>query len=163
MPPPPPLPDLMHVCSEWIAQTLAADLALIALVDVRIWEGEPPQELPDSATVRQFYPCVIFHYITQTEDLYDIGTIDSHVFGTMLYEVKAVTQDEGFDGAAIINKMCFDALQTQGSGPTITSVTGGTVLECRVRPGGFRRIQRDPGGARFFHSGYHYEILAQRA
>jgi hypothetical protein len=160
---PTPLPDLMHVCSEWISQTLAAYSALTSLVDVRIWEGEPPQELPDSATVQQFYPCVIHHFITQIQDLYDIGTIDSHVFGTMLYEVKGVSQAEGFGEAATINKMCFDALQTQGSGPTITSVTGGTILECRVRPGGFRRIQRDPGGERFFHSGYHYEILAQRA
>lgn len=180
MPPPDEteLEGLLDIALEWakaeliaalpaasvqVKEMLAGPASLnnpVNLTSPRIWEGEPPEDLPEGVTYEDFYPCIILTVITTVADIFAlINTMPGdHVLGTVRIEVKGVGAGTGFKRLKPLKRFIYGTLE----GAEGADVEGGSVGSCSMFMEWPRTPEPTEGGTTYYHSGYQFDVLAQR-
>jgi hypothetical protein len=126
----------------------------------RIWEGEPPKEIPAGATWKSFYPCILVQVVTQVSDIWAIVNEypGDHIIGTTRLTVKGVGQGTGFTRLKPIKRFIFATLE----GATGEDVEGGSIACWSVFLEWPREKEQAEGGLHYYHHGYQFDVIAKR-
>lgn len=128
----------------------------------KMFEGGPNEDPVTGAAWADLepYPNITITVITEVADIFAlISTFPGdHVLGTVRVEVKAVGKGTGFNRLKPLKRFIFVSLE----GAPGMDLEGGSVATCSMYSEWPRTIEPTDGGDKYYHSGYQFDITAQR-